>query len=141
MAQAPYPPPAAPSVDDLEATALSTTEDIHHAPYLLAFIASRQRGTPGTLLSAVSHLAAALLQSYTEEGTPVRIGPPWLREALENAIQNGPHASACTQETIGFIQGNMQRRVNDGFSILLPAADAVQIFGEKLKLYHILAVS
>ena len=34
----------------------------------------------------------------------------------------------------------MQRRVNDGFSILLPAADAVQIFGERLKLSCIAVV-
>ena len=33
----------------------------------------------------------------------------------------------------GFIKGEMQRRVQDGFSILLPVADAVRIFGVKLK--------
>ena len=34
----------------------------------------------------------------------------------------------------------MQCRINDGFSILLPAADAIRLFGEKLNLYCIAAV-
>ena len=39
-----------------------------------------------------------------------------------------------------FIQGEMQRSIKDGFSILLPAADVIRLFGEKLKIYHIAAV-
>ena len=39
-----------------------------------------------------------------------------------------------------FIRGEMQRRIKDGFSILLPAADAIRLFGEKLKLSCIAAV-
>ena len=39
-----------------------------------------------------------------------------------------------------FIQGEMQRRIKDGFSFLLPAADAVQLLGEKLDLTHITVV-
>ena len=34
----------------------------------------------------------------------------------------------------------MQCRIKDGFSILLPAADAVRLFGERLKISHIAAV-
>ena len=40
----------------------------------------------------------------------------------------------------GFIRGEMQRRVQDGFSILLPVADAVRIFVENLKLSYIAEV-
>ena len=36
-----------------------------------------------------------------------------------------------------FIRGEIQRRLQDGFSIRLPMAEAVRIFVEKLKLYHI----
>ena len=39
-----------------------------------------------------------------------------------------------------FIRGEMQRRIKDGFSILLPAADAIRLFGEILELSHLLAV-
>ena len=34
----------------------------------------------------------------------------------------------------------MQRRIKYGFSIFLPAADAVRLFGEKLKLSHSVSV-
>ena len=40
-----------------------------------------------------------------------------------------------------FIRGEVQRRIKDGFRILLPAADAIQLFGEKLKLSCIAAVT
>ena len=36
-----------------------------------------------------------------------------------------------------FIQGELHQRVRDRFSILLPAADAVRVFGENLKSYQI----
>ena len=39
-----------------------------------------------------------------------------------------------------FVRGEMQQRIKDGFIILLPAADVIQIFGEKLKLSRIVAV-
>ena len=41
---------------------------------------------------------------------------------------------------VGFIRGEMQGRVQDGYSIILPTDDAVHIFGESLKLSHITAV-
>ena len=47
---------------------------------------------------------------------------------------------ACTPEMTTFIQGEIQRRIKDGFSILLPASDAVRLFGNKLKLSRIAAV-
>ena len=55
-------------------------------------------------------------------------------QALEAAISKGPHASAFTPETTAFIQGEIQRRIMDGLNILLPAADTIRLFGEKLKL-------
>ena len=39
-----------------------------------------------------------------------------------------------------FVRGEMQQRIKDCFIILLPAADVIQIFGEKLKLSRIVAV-
>ena len=36
-----------------------------------------------------------------------------------------------------FTRREMQRRLHDRFSILLSAADTLQMFGEKLKLYRI----
>ena len=39
-----------------------------------------------------------------------------------------------------FVQGKMQKRSKDGFSILLPVAGVVQMFGNKLKLFCIMVV-
>ena len=36
-----------------------------------------------------------------------------------------------------FIRGEMQRRIKYGFSIFLPSADAIRMFGENLKLSRI----
>ena len=55
-------------------------------------------------------------------------------------VSKGPYASACTSEMTSFIRGELRRRIKDGFSILLPAADSIQLFGERLKLSHITAV-
>ena len=111
MSQAPYPPPEVPSADDLAETAKATTEDIHYANSLLIFIDLQKQGVLGMLPAEVLH-PGALLQSYIEEGIRVIIGPPWSREDMENAINNGPHASAYTPEMVGFIRGGGgQRRV------------------------------
>ena len=47
---------------------------------------------------------------------------------------------ACILEMITFIRREMQRRIEDGFSILLLAADAIGLFEEILKLSCIAAV-
>ena len=52
----------------------------------------------------------------------------------------GTHTSSCTPEMTSFIRGELRRRIKGGFSILLPAADAMRLFGEKLKLSRIAAV-
>ena len=100
-------------------------EEIRQAASLQAFIASKQRIILGALAEAVTHLAATLLQSYVEEGIPDNTGPTCLRMALDKAIRNGLHASEYAPDMVSFIWGELLRRVNDGFSILLSAKDAV----------------
>ena len=138
--QAPYPPLSNPLVENLEATSKETSEEIHCAPSLLAFIDSRQHGALGTLPESVLHPVKSLLQTYAEKGILVHTGSPCPRQALEHAISNGPHTSVFTPEIGVFICGDMQWRVQDGLIILLPALDAVQTFGEKIKLSCIAAV-
>ena len=82
-----------------------------------------------------------LFQSYVDEGIPATPCPPWLsRMALEESIRNEPHASECALDVVCFIQGELQLRVQDVFSILLSAKDTVRLFGEKLNLSCIVAV-
>ena len=71
-----------------------------------------------------------------EEGKPTNTGPLWSRAALDKAIRNGPH----NLDIFIFIQGELWRWVQDGFSILLSADNDVRLFGEKLKLSCIAAV-
>ena len=91
-------------------------------------------------MEEVAHPAATLLQSYVEEGIPATTGPPWSKTALDEAILNGPHASVCAPDMVNFIRGELRWQVQDGFSILLSAEDAVRLFGEKLKLSRFAAV-
>ena len=105
MAQVPYPLPAISEADDLTSTTRSTAENIRQAASLQDFIASKQLKTLGALPEAVSHPASTLFQSYVEEGIPVSTGPPWPRAALDEAIRNGPHASACALDMVCLIWG------------------------------------
>ena len=117
--------PALSEVDYLASTARTTATEIRQAAPLEDFIASKQQITLGALSEAVTHPAATLLQSYVEEGIPVNTGPPWSRKALNEAIHNGPHASACAPDMVRFIRGELRRRIQDGFSILLSADAAL----------------
>ena len=106
----------------------------------MSFLASKQRKTLGGLPEGETHPAADLLRAYAEEGITAHTGPPWSLHALETAISKGTHTSDCNPDRTAFIRGEMQRRIKDDFSILLPTADAIRLFGENLKLSRITAV-
>ena len=114
--------------------------DIRQAGFSQAFIYSKKRRNLGALREAVSQSAATLLHSYLEEGIPSNTCPPWSRLALDKAIKNGTHLSAYTLGMIIFIRGELQRQVQDVFSILLSTEYAVRVFGDNIKLSHIAAV-
>ena len=59
---------------------------------------------------------------------------------MDKAIKNRPHGSECALDMVHFIWGDMQRQVQDGFSILLSTEDDVRLFREKLKFSCIAAV-
>ena len=63
MAQALYPPLSEPLAENLASTAKATSEELHYAPSLLAFIDLRQRGTLRMLLEAFLHPKTSLLQT------------------------------------------------------------------------------
>ena len=52
---------------------------------------------------------------------------------MKEAITNGPQELACYTEMKVFIPGEIQRSLQDGFSISLSTADMVRMFGEKIK--------
>ena len=126
--------------DDIASTARITTEEIRQAASLQTYIYSKQQRILGALQEAITHPVATLFQSYVKEDIPATTGLPWLRTTLDEAIWNGPHASACAPDMVSFIQGELRQRVQDGFSILLSAEDAARLFREKLNLSHIAAI-
>ena len=138
-AQAPYPTPTESLTDDLSVTAKATAREIVCAPSLLSFLSSKQQKTLGSLIEGIRQPAVTLIQNYAEEGIPAHTGPNWSPQALETASSDGPHASSCTLDMTTFIPGEMQRRIKYGFRILLPETYELRLFGEKLKLSHILA--
>ena len=93
------------------ATAKKTLEALTQAPFLTAFVASRQWGTLGALSEAVRHPEAPLLQKYVDKVIPVHTGPASTQQALERAIAKGPHMTAFTPEMTTFIHGEMWQRV------------------------------
>ena len=92
-------------MDNLVATSKATTEELHHAPSLLAFISSRKRGMLGTLQEAFLRPEVDILQNYLEEGILVPTGPTWPRQAMEKSISNGPHVLAFNPEMAVLIHG------------------------------------
>ena len=59
---------------------------------------------------------------------------------MDKAIKNRPHGSECALDMVHFIWGDMQRQVQDGFSILLSTEYDVRLFREKLKFSCIAAI-
>ena len=77
------------------------------------------------------------MRCYIYKGIAVHTLPEWSWMALDRAISKIPHASACTPEMTVFIRGDMRKRVLVEFIILLPATDAVRVFGGKLNMSFI----
>ena len=75
-----------------------------------------------------------------EEGISAKTGQLWSRAALDEAIRNDAHASACAPDMVSFIQRDLLRREQDGFIILLSAQDSMKLFRENLNTSHIAAV-
>ena len=119
---------------------MGNSEDLTQPPPFIASIASMQRGTLGALAEAVQRPTAALMWDYVDAGILVRMISALTHRALDRAIEKGSHVYACPPEMMALIRREMRNRMQDFSSILLPAADAVRLFGYKLKLSHIYAV-
>ena len=91
----------------------ATARELNGAPFLLEFLASKQRKTLVNLPKAVENTAASLLHFYVEEGLPVNTEPLWSNRELEIANSKGNHALACTPEIIRFIYRGWGGRVED----------------------------
>lgn len=64
---------------------------------------------------AERHPFGATLKDW-EQGVPVNCGPDWAREAIEEAVQRGPHISATTPEARALVLEDVMYQVEAGFS-------------------------
>jgi hypothetical protein len=64
---------------------------------------------------AERHPFGATLKQW-EKGVPVNCGPDWKREAIEEAVQRGPHVSAKTPEAMALVMEDVMYQVGAGFS-------------------------
>lgn len=51
-----------------------------------------------------------------EKGVPVDCGPPWTQEAIELAVERGPHPTARSAEAVTLVHEDVGYQVNAGFT-------------------------
>ena len=63
----------------------------------------------------LSHIAAPLLQKYSDEGCPVDVGRDWTADEIWAAVQRGPHPSALHPDAIAQLHSEVQDKEKQGF--------------------------
>ena len=81
-----------------------------------------------------NNLEVDIERDFVDKGILVHTVLAWYQQALDQTIAKRPHASTCTPKITTFIRREMSQQMQDGFSILLPAAEIVRVFWDKLKL-------
>jgi hypothetical protein len=83
---------------------------------------------------ALRHPAASTLLQYATRGCPVLTGKPWTREAMQAAIDRGPHISALAPEAIDQLNLEVQEKVRCGQARLVKWEDIRDNPPEQLKI-------
>jgi len=83
---------------------------------------------------ALHHPAASTLLRYATRGCPVLSGKPWTREAMQAAIDRGPHISARSPEAIDQLHLEVQEKVRCGQARLVNWEDIRENPPEQLKI-------
>lgn len=65
---------------------------------------------------ARAHEFGPTLKEYSVTGVPVDCGENWSREAIDAAIERGPHQSAATPEAVELFQEDIKYQVDAGFA-------------------------
>jgi hypothetical protein len=64
---------------------------------------------------AAGHPFFPTLHEWATDGVPVDCGPAWSWEAIETAVDRGPHQSAMDPESIALVHEDIQYQVDAGF--------------------------
>lgn len=101
-----------------------------HAPM------ATSKGKPKRLMSPSAcvnfHPFTETLRKW-EDGVPVDCGANWTREQIEAAIQQGPHRSALSPESIALIEEDVSYQVQAGYAQVVNWDDLKENLPPKLK--------
>ena len=82
---------------------------------------------------ALLHVAAALIDVYSQDGCPVDCGPDWTPEHIEAAICRGVHPSADSKEALEALHAETDKKVKNRYSKVLRYGDIKGLY-KKLKI-------
>ena len=74
------------------------------------------------------------------QGCPAEVGAPWPLATIQEVIAKGPQASTLKPAAISFCRGEILERAERGFSIILPAAVALDIFEDRIRISQLASV-
>ena len=120
---------------------MATAADIQRTPCLDTFLRRKQHHTLSAPPSGTPHPATALIQEYATQGCPAEVGAPWTLTTIQEAIATGPHASTLKPAAISFRQRELLERAERRFSIILPAAVALDIFEYRIRISRLASVN
>ena len=72
---------------------------------------------------ALLHVAAALIDVYSQDGCPVDCGPDWTPKHIEAAICRGVHPSADSKEALEALHAETDEKVKNRYSKVLRYGD------------------
>ena len=76
---------------------------------------------------ALHHPAANLLKEWATYGCPTKMGQPWTILQMQEAVDQGPHWSALSDEAIAHFQAEVVKKVKMGQATLV-AWDSIKDF-------------
>ena len=83
---------------------------------------------------ACNHEAAPLLDAYSKFGCPVVCDDPWTKEMVIAALKRGNHISAKDPEAREYLIKEVERKVAEGFQIVVQWGDIKDDMPENIKL-------
>ncbi len=73
----------------------------------------------GAVGLALHHPAANLLKEWATYGCPTKMGQPWTILQMQEAVDQGPHWSALSDEAIAHFQAEVAKKVKMGQATLV----------------------
>jgi hypothetical protein len=89
---------------------------------------------------ALHHPAASLLKEWATYGCPTRTGRPWTKEEMQEAVDQGPHQSALSDEAIAHFRAEVDDKIKSGQARLVARESIKDDPPSELKISPIAAI-